>query len=634
MAITNTIGFGVIPSEVYSSSFSFVDVTQVSTLSLYSLPQVEDSFGFYNSDTSSSSDLFFRQIGSLDDSTSLYLKSFLNVINFELLQLEESISNFIGIQSVVGDVFPHSNPIKKTITLHTIDTFYKLTRDLGILVGEERLENLGYLSSLLIEDLEHIVNLTITDIFGPRLDNIVPPSGSTFNPQISPITFDLIDNEGTNINIATVDLFVNGTQVISGGSGVSPSGFGDAFLTKIDDDYYEFSFTPTNPFGLAELVVVSGQAADVVTPSANISEFLYSFKILDEFGLSAVISGSPDILSPYLLNLNPGVLETGVPVDSNVLLDVIDDHTGVDADSVILSLNNVVVFSGSTVTDSSFANVSTVSISGGKGVSYSIDPVDDLELQTAITVEVSAADNFSISPNLLDTSYTFITMNNSHLVASGFQIYTDSSYEDFDLETSWNIQASGVDFRVQYINLNNLGINVSGSYVSCNGSVISGSSFVSVSGVDVYDVFFNVVPDFTTDCDLVFHLEQLTLESGKVISRDIDTRILWGAEYCYSNEEGFNHDDNIFITAKVCDQGDLPTTSPLSYKITTAPLDSNRLTAIIVGSDTPFLELGGEVISNNPYFEPGKEMTARIEVEDFAGNKLDYTWNFKISEDY
>jgi hypothetical protein len=411
---------------------------------------------------------------------------------------------------------------------------------------------------------------------------------------------------------------------------VTPGHYGTTTFSKISDSFYQFQFISASSFDLGSYVNVSGKTVDDITPSANWTYFSYNFQIWEEGTIGGTISGSPDLLPPYLSNLDPAILNLNVPVDSDINLDIIDDHTGVDFTTVTISINDTLVWSGESEISPSYASVVQTLISGGKSGRYVIDPVSNMDFDTYMTVSVSASDLFT-PPNVLDTAYLFKTQANGHLLASGLQIEVDSTYEDFLISQTYPTTSS-TPFVIDYIDTSGSGISISGSYVALNGTTIS-STFVSVTGsTSHYKVYFNLTPDYTTDADLLFHVQQSGTFLGNIVSRDFTTELLWGYSVCYDPDGDFKFDATVESLISIQDQGDFPTTSHLYNEFNTIPMWNQNLYGQIIGIDPPIDPLSGEILSHNTYFERGKTMYMRLEAKDYAGNLLEYEWKFTIED--
>lgn len=575
-------------------------------------------------------------LGGLYDSfptvvTSVSCTSFLDQLIKSLYvnQASGKVVTLTPLNQAHGKYTPEINPVKKYTEVRTFEvhpTAIKQTHfrqaPIGLKINTD--------ARVVHPGLNHSVNITQDDETGPSLLNIIPPSGTTYNNPATPITFHIVDEQGSFVVQPSIFLWVQGIQVISGGISVCPPLFGTAFVQKITDSDYLFTFNQAEPFDPEVPVVVSGYATDNHIP-VNTSNYLYSYRVWKTGDLSASFQGLPDGQAPYLVNQDPLPGQIEVPVYSNISFDIVDDHTGLDFDSVLIYVNDELLVSGSNNMNPTFASTTLITLSGGQGRRFVINPLSDFEFSEQVTLDIQARDKYTPAPNYFSTTYSFLTQTNTQLVASGLQIETEEGFLDVATQTSYPTVNSGTNFKITFTNLIGLGISTSGSYISLNGGLVP-STFVSISGNNSYDVYFTLTPDYTTDCNLKFHVEQDTLSSGIIVAKDFTSSLLWGAEFCYDPESKFSYDTEIPVVIQVQDTADLATTSSLAYKFKTVPPHGQTITASIVGIDTPRAELLSYIASINPFFEYGKEMELTIEAEDYSGNLLSYSWKFTIEE--
>lgn len=544
-----------------------------------------------------------------------------------LRDIVELIETDSPLNLAVGTVPPLVNPFRVSTPLYQSESYDILFHRTPVFLTEKLLHGTGPLvqfsSSTSAED-----DLQLVDLLGPQIFNESPDSFSSFNSPNSVITFDLIDTGGSNISLSGTEIHINGTKVIDAGADVTPSGFGITSFTPVTTSFYQFQFISSAPFELGEEVTVSGRSSDT-TPSGNVEYFSYSFKVWDINDLAASITGLPDTFPPFLENLNPLIGQSEVVVNSDILLTVNDLHTGVDLSTVILEIEDEVVFSGSTSVSPNY-NVLVSSTLDFRGYNFVIDPINDFSFDQQVDVSVKAFDSFT-PPNFLDTTYSFTTIANGHLVASGLQIYEDSSYVDMDIGSSYST-TTGTEFHVTYLNLEGTGISTSGSSVLLHGEEIP-STITAVSGNPLaYDVHFTLSPDYTDNAELTFHIVQSGTVSGTTLYRDQYAELLWGYEFCYDSDE-LPHDTFMNYSVRVCDFGHKPNETSFVKSFTTTPLDSLRLYASIFPINPPSEVINASLVSNNTFFEFGKTMNVEVEASDYAGNKRIFTWNFTIEDE-
>ena len=539
----------------------------------------------------------------------------------------EEITQLTPLFLAVGDVPSSINPFRISTPLYQVEAYNILFHRTPVNLTERFLYGRGPLTQF-SGAVSAQEDMLLVDLLGPQIFNEQPPAGSTFNNPDSTITFDLVDTGGSDIALSGVEIHINGTKVIDAGADVTPSGFGITSFTPVTTSFYQFQFISDADYDLGSYVSVSGRASDT-TPSGNVEYFSYLFQVWDLNDLAASITGLPDTIPPFLENLNPAIGQSEVVIGSDILLTVNDLHTGVDLSTVVLGVENEVVFSGSTSVSPNY-NVAVSSTLDFRGYNFIVDPVSDFSFGQQVDVSVQASDSYTPA-NSLDTTYSFFTVANGHLVASGLQIYVDTSYVDMDIGSSY-MTTTGTDFHITYLNLEGTGISTSGSSVLLHGEEVP-STIIPVSGNPLaYDVFFTLSPDYTDNAELTFRIVQSGTVSGTTLFRDQFTELLWGYEFCYDNDR-LPHDTVMDYSVRVCDFGHQPTETSFVKSFTTTPLDSLRLRASIFPVNPPFESISANLVSNNTFFEYGKTMYVEVDVGDFAGNNRTFAWNFTIEDE-
>jgi len=551
------------------------------------------------------------------------------ILNIQVQDFTESIAN-LSLRAVVGDLHPSENPNKVILSLIGSQHFNSIINNINVLGYSKYHSEVGTFLATATGGFVTTISAVAEDVSGPRLFNIIPSSGSTYNNPFAGISFDLKDQELTSINNTSVSFYVNGIQVVNSGLAISPSGIGLTTFTQVSPSFYQFTFTPSGTFNLGSFVTVSGQARDTTAPSGNLSLFNYNYKVWDQGNLGATILGLPDSQSPFISFITPTHLQTQVGFDTNIQIDIVDEHTGLDYNSVNITIEDEVVISAGALINNDYA-LSITNISGGRGRSYLINPDNLFGPQEVINIEVGASDLYVPAPNYLTYSSSFLTLTNSHLSISGLQIEIDAVYTDLNLLQSYTTVTGSNNFKTKFYNFNGLGISASGSYINLNGQTLSGVSIVPViSGIE-YDIFFQLTPNYLTDADLQFHVVQETLVSGNTVYRDFYSELLWGAEYCYDPDNNLTYDTDITVAIKVSDVGDTQEDTKMVTSFKTVSMPKNNLSAEITGIDLITGNLIANLTSNNPFYEYGKTMNLVLEVSDFAGNKLIYPYKFNIS---
>lgn len=635
MPLSNSINF-VVEDERGSTGSLFNSSTGLSyILDIFRSFGTTTTNNFLQTSLTHLNNVYYQQVGALTNSNILLLFTPYKLDNLLLNINEQEIYNTAFLQSVIGSIPDHSNTNTNFVILQQLDKFNLFILDTQLYLNNISQDNYGHLYSTASGNLSGIGVLTQTDTFGPRLINLLPPSGSTYNNPLTNIGFRLYDQEHTTITGTSINFYINGTQVISGGLNVTPIGFGTTNFTQINPYTYDFIFLPVNAFSPDTLINISGSAIDLNNPINNSSIFNYNFRVWKTGELIGTIIGTADIEAPYLTNLFPPSLQYNVDVDTNISIDIIDDHTGVNKESIILKLEDTLIASGLQLYNQLEYPTTVTSISGGKGYRYLINPLYNLPFNNLINTYVYAEDLYTPNVNIMeDTSYAFFTYNNAYLSISGLELFdiNTSTWISLDPSISYEIATSGMDLRIRFLNTSGTGIDTIQSNILYNDITITGTSITEIMSGYEYLVNFHILPDYKTDCDLLFHVVRSGLVNGVTIYNNYHNEILFGAEVCYNPEENFNYLTEIPILIRIADAADYPTLESKFYKFITTVQPKNDLYGAITGLPEVYGQVLGQYLSQNPFFEFGKVMELELTATDYAGNVLIYKWSFKIQE--
>lgn len=261
----------------------------------------------------------------------------------------------------------------------------------------------------------------------PLVQNQIPSPNARQIDSSSNVYLEIIDTDN-NLVANSVEIYVNG--VIAWQTELQQTGFAVTRTVITNGHSYDINPDVDLPQNKqTEIKFVADDGSNFVTDSYNFwvedlllqkdsattnAGFEDSLEILDPPKLKQVIpfAGFEDFgivqifddVPPVLQNLNPANAATGVARNVNIVLELIDVGTGVDVNSVILTVEGVVAWqndtqqAGYTVTKTPITN----------GFEYSINPDVDLPESNSIQVDVFAQD-LAVTPNILNTSYSFIT---------------------------------------------------------------------------------------------------------------------------------------------------------------------------------------------------------------------------------
>jgi hypothetical protein len=220
---------------------------------------------------------------------------------------------------------------------------------------------------------ENAVTTTV-DTTPPSTSGHDPASGATGVSIDTNITVHVLD-DGTGVNISTIVMTVNGTVVTP-------------VVTGAPDDY-TLVYDPTEDFGYDQLINVIINASDLNgTPNAMATD-AYSFTTESAPAVA-------DTIPPSTSGHDPAADSTGVSIDTSITVHVLDDGTGVNISTIVMTVNGTVVTPDDiTGTPADYIIVYT--------------PPVDFDYNQLVNVTIDAAD-LNETPNVMETDeYSFTT---------------------------------------------------------------------------------------------------------------------------------------------------------------------------------------------------------------------------------
>jgi len=213
---------------------------------------------------------------------------------------------------------------------------------------------------------------------GLAIVDLNPADGATGVPRDTNISFRVVDSLAAIVR-DSISLTVNG--VVIPRASLQITGTSDAYTVVYD---------PPTDFNWGQLVRCSASARDVADNTTTRS---WSFTI------------EKDITGPTITPLPPATEgATDVPVSADILIEITDDQTGVDPNSIKVT---VTVPPGVTVPGALTYNTGTHIAT--------FNPADNLPYGTTVTVEVEAKDLAS-PKNKSTKTYTFTTARRTYYI--------------------------------------------------------------------------------------------------------------------------------------------------------------------------------------------------------------------------
>ena len=460
------------------------------------------------------------------------------------------------------------------------------------------------------------------DQLGPRFDNTIPASGTRFNPTTGFVSFHVIDDH-SDLDQGNVDVWIDGTQIVSAGSTVTGTIWPTATKQTISARDLQYEFFRFQDFPQQSTVTVSGELADLASPSSNQTVTEYQFTLLGSGTLDATISGSPDGTPPTIIPLDPQDLDTQISPNTNLIWTITDNASGVDPSTVKLYINGALKLENDVAVAGSFSRVTNTS----NGFDYDFDPLGAFTFGETVTGTIEAAD-FVGNSTSLDYEFT-ITPDDTLSITNFFLAQGESALLIAGTEISVCVE--------DFIH----GVNVSGTEFTINGVVPSGL-VITTSGAGPDKVTYSVpaagIVNFRSDIEVFVHAENNFPGAFPVIQEELfilrtGYDVNWWNRLIGPGEPGaeevFPFVTNIPVLAEVKNFGKNFNEASLFYRFLTEGQHHADLGASIV-SNIKTADLPASLNSLNTIFEYGKEIVLEIEVADLEGNILSFTHTFTI----
>ena len=463
------------------------------------------------------------------------------------------------------------------------------------------------------------------DQTGPFFDETSPVSGTTFNAPDAQVQFHIKDG-GSSVDQATIDIFIDGLQVITAGTTVTGTTWPIASKTVLAPNNIEYIFTRGEPFLQQSVVTVSGQLADLATP-ANLTDDSYIFTVLGSGSLDATISGSLDADAPVIAPVNPVPGQTQVSPNTGVLWTTTDNASGVDPSTVKLFLNGGIKVNGNTAIDGSLARITNTS----RGFDDTYIPDIPFTVGSTVTGTIEATDvsgnfasltyEFTVTPtDTLNITNFFLTQNTSTLLTSGTEMSV--CVEDF----THGVNVSGTSFTVNQT-------TPSGLFTVLSGTPTSGTGPSKVT----FSIPLESLITFREDLVIFVHAENnFPGDFPAIKEQTFILRPGYGIVWPNKTEDQAGGTDQIFpyltsiqvlTDVKNFAKNFGEVSSFFDFRIeeqSTANLGATLISNIEVA------DLSATLTSLNPFFVYGKTITLEIEADDLEGNQLRFTHIFTI----
>lgn len=346
-----------------------------------------------------------------------------------------------GVPAITnGNIAPHFAGLVDPTTVNGFDGYNVFVRwDDYFVPGSEHfvvIDGYDAVGNYVQEDYSFFA---ITDTVPPEYDSFSPEPGETGVPLNSAIAFSFNDADGYvgRSNIFTLNVSIDGTQAVKNGLGVN--GYDIAFSENILDGYDIEVFPPSNlPEFYDVLVELDGYDA-----SDNFASFQYSFRTADI---------SPPLVEPVY----PKAGSVNVPPLADIIFKLLDGYSGIDLDTIDVSVDNHPAIVNGEIQDGYDANVTSV-VDG-----YQIELVhSNLAEGKVALIAIDAQD---AEGNLRSFTYSFTV---SDITGPDFDAITPEPFST-DIPNHSNIKFNFIDYT-SGVDINTLGVAADGVSLVVNG---------------------------------------------------------------------------------------------------------------------------------------------------------------------
>lgn len=466
-------------------------------------------------------------------------------------------------------------------------------------------------------------NIIVVDLTPPFFADVVPNSGTTFNPTTTPVSFHIKDIS-SSIDQGSIEAFIDNVQVVDNGAVVLNPPWATGVKTVLAPNDISYTFTRNPPFQQQVVVTVSGTFSDFAAVS-NENTQVYQFQILGSGSLNAFITGDPDSAAPVITPIEPVDLQVNVSPNTAIVWTTADDASGVDPTKTKLLINGDVVLQNEVAINGTFTSTANSNL----GFDYVYTPALPFAFGETVTGTIMAADYSTTGPNTGTLTYIFNTVAADTLHITNFFMSTDQSI----LLTTGTIASVDVeDFTY--------GVASGTTYITVNGQTPTGLLTTVTGSLPPFLRFeFPLLPevDFRSDIEIFVHAENqfpghypIIKEKSFTLRPGYDA--YWPNKSKYPEggpETRFPHLTNISVLTEIKNYAVNYGLGSEFFSFLTDNLSRKDLGASIT-ANIEIADLPASLNVLNTFFEYGKTITLEFSASDLEGNAMSFTHTFTI----
>jgi len=228
---------------------------------------------------------------------------------------------------------------------------------------------------------------TIPDTEPPYVADQNPSNGAENIPVNSNISFHIKDDE-TGVDVSSVIISVEDETVYDG---ANPAAFPHTSVTGNQFDY-TFTHNPPGNFGYSQQIEIVVNALDLAH-NPNILP-IHHFSFITE----------PDLVAPLTSGHQPAKGSTNVASDTEISMHILDNETGVNIQSILMTVEGETVFDG--VSPQFYPNATVTGDKWDYTINY--NPPVKFGYSQQVDVTLTAKD-LALNPNTMPTDAYFFT---------------------------------------------------------------------------------------------------------------------------------------------------------------------------------------------------------------------------------
>ncbi len=487
---------------------------------------------------------------------------------------------------------------------------------------------INFNQNLIVRDDEAVVgevDICEGDESPPIITYIQPTaSGTVLRPPTQEVEFTLADSPG-GVDISKLYIGISSTtsgtyNIVS--AGVDLTG-GQVSITG-DSSSYLIRYNPNFVWENNDRVVVTISGADLppvvdgnpfYCGAAGVNYFIgdIHFKVRTPMDMGASLTAIGDVDPPYIASASPASGTVGANVFAPVIIVISDDLTGIDLSTLTVVVDTeTIVFEG-------LATTSEVQITGSAS-SYTVtyNKTNAFEYGSLVEVHVYAEDRTRPTGNILDTSYTFLCIDDGTL-----------RIENFTPAIGTTVNPDTIDIEVDIID-DTYGVDSAQSLLIINGSIVGATVSTITSGIHFT---YHPPNDFAYDRPIVVKVLGVNDNPSAPAVKESIYTLYYGQRILLHNGGPYGHGQQVDVFVHARNMERLHKDLSTGYLFTAYSQPRSDIGASLE-CITPYADVGASITAQGPEHRYGQTVTVTFYVEDFEGHALGpYTYTYTIEEE-